>query len=71
MDLKTKIQNTKQINETLKARLLKHFDEISDEQKSKLEKALDKVPADKLIAIKSLEKKFIREIRSDAEKYAK
>ncbi len=71
MDLKTKIQNTKQINETLKARLLKHFDEISDEQKSKLEKALDKVPADKLIAIKSLEKKFIREIRLDAEKYAK
>lgn len=71
MDLKIKIQNSKQISETLKVKLLKHFEEISDEQKSRLEKALDKVKIDKLHAIKSAEKSFIREIRSDAEKHAK
>ncbi len=49
--------------------LLSKFDELSDEQKSRLEKAMNNPYEDALFKVQSVEKKIIKSIREDAEKY--
>jgi hypothetical protein len=69
MDLKTKIKRNKLLKSELKMALLSKFDELSDEQKSRLEKAMNNPYEDALFKVQSVEKKIIKSIREDAEKY--
>jgi hypothetical protein len=70
MDLKTKIQNSEHIHPDLKKKILAIFDELTDEQKQKLETALDPTPLQKeaVKEIKKVEKKIVKEIAQDIKK---
>jgi hypothetical protein len=70
MDLKTKLKNSKRIRPDLKEKLLAIFDLLTDEQKQKLETALDPTHLYKQAVkeIKKVEKKVVKKITQDIKK---
>lgn len=69
MDLKTKIKRNKLLKSELKTALLLKFDDLSEDQKSRLEKAMNNPYEDAVFKIKTIENKILKSIREDAEKY--
>jgi hypothetical protein len=69
MDLKTKIKKSDLINPDSKKKLLGIFDKLTEQEKQKLEKALNVGPASlrAIEAIKKTGKKIVKDIRKDVE----